>query len=169
MIYWQSDPLKIEPIKIKPIEVEPLSGLIEIKIEPININFNTLNINVNMSGTINVTHINPPTKPKVLSFTFKKVDDQMLVTVILSDTLSTDHISSRLVTIFINDVAIDPIEAVDIPAQFRCEENDNLKGKVKDINAAGETESDILEAVAVLPLLPPTKPSILGFVFSRDN
>jgi hypothetical protein len=93
----------------------------------------------------------------------------MLVEVLISDALATDHVTSRMVDLSINGEPQSPIDAISGPAIFTCSENDALDATVEDFNSAGSTMSDHYTGIATLPQGVPVKPSVTGFLFSAGG
>ncbi len=93
----------------------------------------------------------------------------MLGTVTLTDLVPNEHVSSRQVLVTINGTALPPIEAILSPAQFTCNDGDDVIVTPTDINAAGPTEGAPFEVTASLPLSPPTAPSVVGITFSDGS
>jgi hypothetical protein len=90
----------------------------------------------------------------------------MQAEVLLSEPSAAEHITSRMVSMNINGTDQIPIDAMLATPVWPCNSGDTLTAKVKDMNSAGETESDPYTGTATLPVMPPTKPSVVGFLFS---
>ncbi len=127
-----------------------------------------IRVNLTLSGTIDIVSLEyAPTQPSVLSISFaNNGDGTMTGTVSLSPLVAGDHVSSRLVVVNVAGVDLPVVEALNSPAQFVCSENDAISVVCTDINTAGSTASDPFTTTAILPLVAPTKPSVLGVTFS---
>ncbi len=130
-----------------------------------------ITFDIHITGQINIDLPSQakPHKPKVLSVKFHKKGKFMIGTVALSPLVGSDHVSSRQVVVTLNGTDLQPIEAIDTPAQFTCSDGDTGSIVCTDINAAGSTASEPFPFTASLPLQPPAAPSVVGVTFSGDS
>jgi hypothetical protein len=91
----------------------------------------------------------------------------MTATVALSNTLLSDNVTKRTVTVVINGTALPPIDATNSAATFPVSPGDVGTVTDTDFNAAGPSVPSPLFPFAV-PAAPtvPVQPTVLGVTFA---
>ncbi len=88
-------------------------------------------------------------------------------TVILAPTIPGDHVTSRMVTVTVNSVALPPVEGISIPPTFPCNEGDTYSAVSVASNSAGPAPpSNIVSGTVSLPQAVPSADVIAGVSFA---
>ncbi|HXI24957.1 MAG TPA: hypothetical protein VNG71_13925 [Pyrinomonadaceae bacterium] len=88
-------------------------------------------------------------------------------TVILAPTIPGDHVTSRMVTITLNSVALPPVEGITTPPTFPCNEGDTYSVVSIASNSTGPAPpSNVVSGTVALPQAVPSPDVIQGVSFA---
>lgn len=115
-----------------------------------------------------------PSPDHICKVTFQRAKGNdmgaLIGTVVLGPTIPGDHVTSRMVTVTVNSVALPPVEGITTPPTFPCNDGDSYSVVSVASNAVGSAPpSNIVSGTASLPQGVPSPDIITGVSFASAD